>query len=92
MIPRVRSAKVCGPHSVRLTFTDGTRKRVNLRTLLRGPVFEPVRDPKYFRGLTVDATAGTITWPNGADIAPETLYGLPAESPMPRRKAAGSRS
>jgi len=79
-LPYVRSAHVCGPYSVQLAFDDGTCKRVDLHPLLRGPVFAPLRDPEYFRLLRVDHDAGTIVWPNGADIAPETLYDLPAEA------------
>jgi hypothetical protein len=68
--------EVSGAHSLDLTFKDGTRKSVDLRALLEGPVFEPLRDPKYFARVEVDPVAGTVVWPNGADIAPETLYEL----------------
>ena len=78
-IPCVVAAKVCGPTSVFLVFDDGLAKRVNLRRLLKGPVFEPLKDPLEFAKLSVDHEAGTIVWPNQADIAPETLYLLPDE-------------
>ena len=77
---RVVKAKACGAHSLDLTFKDGTRKRVNLLPLLEGPVFEPLRDPKYFATVELDSAAGTVAWPNGADVAPETLYKLPPET------------
>ena len=73
-IPRVVAARVCGPYSVFLVFDDGVSKQVNLRSVLWGPVFEPLLDPAEFAKLTVDHGAGTIVWPNEADIAPETLY------------------
>ena len=77
---RVVKAKACGAHSLDLTFKDGTRKRVNLLPLLDGPLFEPLRDPKYFATVELDPVAGTVAWPNGADIAPETLYKLASET------------
>jgi len=77
---RVVKVEACSTYSLDVTFKDGTRKRVNLLPLLEGPVFEPLRDPKYFARVELDPVAGTVVWPNGADIAPETLYALAAEA------------
>lgn len=76
MILRILEAKVCGPHSLELTFNNGTRKRVNVLPLLDGPIFEPLRDPTYFARVAVDPVVGTVVWPNEADFAPEALYEL----------------
>ena len=60
---------------VHVRFEDGLATDVDLSYLLDyGGVFEPLRDPEYFRQLRADSEAGTIVWPNKADIAPETLY------------------
>jgi hypothetical protein len=79
MILHILEAKICGPHSLRLTFSDGTRKRVNLLSLLDGPIFEPLHNPTYFARVVIDPVAGTVVWPNEADFAPEALYELEAE-------------
>ena len=47
---RIVKAKVAGPHSLDLTFRDGTRKRVDLLPLLERPVFEPSGSPDSSRG------------------------------------------
>jgi len=60
---------------VHVRFEDGTTADVDLSYLLDyGGVFEPLRDLAYFAQLRADAEAGTIVWPNDADIAPETLF------------------
>ena len=87
---RIVKAEVAGRHLLDLTFKDGTRKRVDLLPLLEGPVFEPLREPVFFARAVLDPLAGTVVWPNGADIAPETLYELPEK---PRRHVGrGSRN
>ena len=88
---RIVAFMVAGPHSLDLRFEDGRRRRVNLLPLLEGPIFRPLRAPSYFRRATLDTVAGTVVWPNGADIAPETLYALPSERIVPRRNGSSAK-
>lgn len=72
---RIRSVEPLEGYHVRLTFTDGTVRTVDLEPFLMGPVFEPLRkDPRNFRAVRVDEELGTIVWDNGADICPDVLY------------------
>jgi hypothetical protein len=80
LILHVLEAEVCGPHSLKLLFNDGTRKQVNVKPLLKGRMFEPLHDPIYFKRVTIDPIGGTVVWPNGADFAPEALLMLPSET------------
>lgn len=93
MILRIEQAEVSGPHLLSLLFNDGTRKCVDVRPLLDGPIFEPLRDPAYFSRVTLDPVCGTVVWPNGADFAPEALRALAAvrepETLSPRRARFG---
>lgn len=72
---RIRAVVPLEAFRVRLEFTDGTQREVDLSAYLHGPIFEVIRrDPEVFRRVRVDARAGTIVWPNGADIDPDVLY------------------
>lgn len=63
---------------VNLKFDDGVEKTVDLKAKLEGEIFEPLKDPVYFADLKYNSELGTIVWENGADLAPEFLYGLDA--------------
>jgi hypothetical protein len=71
-LPRVVRAEHEQDFRIHLTFNDGSDGSVDFEPWLAGPVFEPLRDAGYFRKFFLDG--GTVAWPNGADIAPETLY------------------
>jgi hypothetical protein len=73
--PLLTEATPGADYTVHVRFEDGTAADVDLSYLLAyGGVFEPLRDIELFRQLRADPKAGTIVWPNEADIAPETLY------------------
>jgi hypothetical protein len=75
MLVRICAVTPLDGFTVRLAFTDGSERVVDLTPYLRGPIFEPlVSDPARFRAVRVDPQLGTIVWPNGADIDPDVLY------------------
>jgi len=68
----VKRATYVRDYVVEFTFADGSKREMDLSPFLRGPIYEPLKDLDAFRRFKV--RYGTIVWPNGADIAPETLY------------------
>jgi hypothetical protein len=70
----VTAVEVIGDYQLRLTFADGTVGDIDFTGREWQGVFEPLRDPAYFARVEVDPEAGTITWPDGLDMAPEPLY------------------
>ncbi len=70
---RVLSVEPLYDHVVRVVFSDDTVRDIDLRPYLRGEIFESVlNDDDYFR--TVHVENRTVSWDNGADIDPNTLY------------------
>jgi len=68
---RVVSAKYVRAHQLRIEFSDGAEKTIDFSRWLHGEVFQPLADKREFKRFFV--AGGTVCWPNGADIAPETL-------------------
>jgi hypothetical protein len=72
---RVTTAQVLGHYRLRVAFSDGSSRDVDLTGELQGPVFEPLADPDFFAQVRVDDELGTVAWPNGADLDPLVLHG-----------------
>lgn len=66
-------------YELELEFSDGIVKKVDLSRELYGEVFEPLKDPTFFKRVTLNEETNTIEWPNGADFAPEFLYEIGEE-------------
>jgi Protein of unknown function (DUF2442) len=72
MLPSVTKAKYVRDYMIEVKFNDGTKKVIDFQPWLTGPIFRPLKSKHYFKTFFIDGP--TIAWPNGADIAPETLY------------------
>jgi hypothetical protein len=73
----------------------GRRGEVDVLDRMNGPVFEEARTPEGFAKVSVDPETGTVVWPGGADLAPDTLYervrsGAWPQDPVPASRAATS--
>lgn len=71
---KVISVKPLENYRLFVIFNNKRRARINVEDLLWGKMFAPLKNAKMFNKVTVRSELGTVTWPNGADIAPETLY------------------
>jgi hypothetical protein len=80
-IPKVGSVRPVEGRVVELTFDDGSERVVDLAPRLWGPMFDEIAtDDARFSAVFVDDELGTICWPNGADLAPETLFAADAST------------
>jgi hypothetical protein len=73
---RVARVEPLDGYRLRVGFTNGEVRDIDVERYLRGPVFEPIRkDRAVFEAVTVDEELGVVVWPNGADIDSAVLYG-----------------
>lgn len=75
MFTEVIKAEYVGGYKVKLWFNNNVTKIVDLRSSLKGEVFEPLKDLDFFKRFTIKYN--TLEWENGADFAPEYLLELP---------------
>jgi hypothetical protein len=61
-------------YSLELLFNDGTKRTVDLSTLIKSalPVFEPLKSVSEFRNVTVNPVGG-VSWNCGADLSADYL-------------------
>ena len=61
-------------YTMRLEFSNGKVKLVNFLPLLKGKLFEPLKDLRNF--VQFGLTHWALEWYNGADFAPDYLWRL----------------
>lgn len=74
LTPDITAAVVVRHGVLKPDFADGTSGEVDVLDRMRGPIFERARRPDGFAEVEVDPETGTVVWPGGADLAPDTLY------------------
>jgi hypothetical protein len=88
LTPDITAAEVVRHGVLRLTFADGVSGEVEVLDRMRGPVFKDARSLEGFAKVTADKATGTVIWPGGADLAPDTLYERIRSGAWPESHAA----
>ena len=74
MFLHVIDAKYVEDYKVEVCFNNGRKGIADLTESLTGSMFEQLKDKSMFADFTVDKELATISWSNGADLAPEYIY------------------
>jgi len=71
---KVTAFEIVGDYTIRVEFDDGSERIIDFRPVLYGEMWGALQDLSLFTQVELDPIAHTLSWPNGADFDPETLY------------------
>ena len=72
MNPRIVKVTANEDFSLTLEFANGEKRVFDMRPYLDFGVFSELKDLAYFK--QVQPFMGTVAWPSGQDVCPDTLY------------------
>ncbi len=72
MNPRVQAVQPRADYTLLLTFTNREERVFDMKPYLDKGIFRELRDYGYFNAVRV--FLGSIAWPHGQDLCPDTLY------------------
>ncbi len=91
MNPRVKTVRVNDDFTLAIRFENGEIRVFGMKPYFDHGVFSELKDLSYFKAARV--VMGTVEWPHGQDVCPDTLYegGGPCDEPAPceLRRGAG---
>jgi hypothetical protein len=79
-IHRIIDCLLLPPYSLKLKFSDGLTRVIDLERVLEGEIYGSLRDPIFFSKVMIDPEVQTVIWPNGADFDPAVLHDWPLHS------------
>ena len=86
----VVSARYIEGYKLEITFENGRSGIVDLcRYAKKGGLFSRLLDMDYFKRFNADKEVGSLCWPDGLDVAPETLYTEATGEPLPEWMKTG---
>ena len=80
----VVDARYVDGYVLELRFENGKKGMFDFSSYIKkGGVFARFADLPYFKLFFVNKDLGVLCWPEGQDIAPETLYHAATGDPLP---------
>jgi Protein of unknown function (DUF2442) len=75
-VPDIITAHPSGQRALSIKFDNGYQGLLRLDDYVDSytGVFKPLLDPEYFDCVSINTDLGTVCWPNGADLCPDSVY------------------
>jgi hypothetical protein len=71
-------------YKLHLTFKNGKSGILDFSRYIKDRgVFRQFKDLEYFKKVSLNKELGVLCWPDGVDVAPETLYHEATGEPLP---------
>jgi len=83
-IPTVVNASAIDEHTLLIVFTDGKTKKYDITPLLDKEMFEPLRNPTFFRNFHIESGGYAVAWNSEIDISEYELWRNGVEEPSPQ--------
>jgi len=77
--PPVKSAKAVSEHIIRVEFSNNEHRKYDITPLLEKTMFQPLKNPVFFKNFRVDAGGYGLVWNQDIDISEYELWthGIP---------------
>lgn len=72
MINKIISVKPLDNYQLELIFNSNEMRCFDVKPYLDFGIFKELKDENYFRNVTIQYDS--VSWQNGQDFSPETLY------------------
>lgn len=73
-IPRIEKVYVLNNYLLDLTFSNGDQRKYDVEPLLGKPSFEALKNPKFFRQVSIEPGGYAVSWNNDIDISEYELW------------------
>ncbi len=72
--PRIVSAKAIDNHNLIIEFDNQEKKKYNIIPLLNKSMFEPLKNPAFFKNVHVESGGYAVIWNEDIDISEYELW------------------
>ena len=72
--PKIRSALPLDDHTLMVVFDNNEKRKYDIQPLLSKSMFEPLRNPVFFKAFNIEKGGYAITWNENIDLSEYELW------------------
>ncbi|MFO7761956.1 MAG: DUF2442 domain-containing protein [Thermodesulfobacteriota bacterium] len=73
-IPRIKNATPLDDHTLMVVFDNNDKRKYDIRPLLSKSMFEPLKNPVFFKAFNIENGGYAIIWNENIDLSEYELW------------------